>query len=743
LDPEPIFFPRAPVELFLVQNPAMLNANCFGNGDWASIFVELHIPPGQNIYLEELDYDRGDAFAAGRLPIDQISCLDGAVGGQNVVTDQNAGKRSYLFKRTETVPANLTYVLLSLVYAHRTGEVVSGSRFVRITVTDVFGDNATSVTVALIYVGSNVNRPVVNIAINKVNFVQGQRQVSVTSGSLVLSDADNDFYRIQSATVEIVNINGQAYVREDLSINSSSHFAIEYDEEKKLLNISGPGSEEEYTSVLNEVTYINNEEDVGSLPFSVRVIRYSVYDLAQEPGSNPGTSEVTIQLVNVNDAPIISLQGLSFRIITYDEGLGPVQVFNVFNVSDSDNKTLAGATVIVHRAERGDDLLVTTVPGVTVDISRSNGLLILRLVGNSEIENYTMMVSSVRFHIDLGRPNNMSHLNRYVTASVTDGVLESNVVQVNVTIIPINDPPILQFNSSANPEMLAPEKDRQRELEFKEGRSPVALLPDDATLTDVDSEEAGGATVTVNGTSDGSLEGIGVDRSLATSFGITVSVIRSETSISMALVGNATIEKYKQVLLSIYYYNNQSVEPVPGPRTVLFVVADRSGARSQPATVTVIVKRTNDPVQVDLGVGLGQDDSIMFTEIPKGENGVGLHIVSRPHLVMITNEEENELLQTITIHLRTGGCGKLDEDELVYLLSYPDSDFEVTYTNDLKGFTVKTVGTSVDAARVREVFETIVTSALYINLAEEPSAYCGPTKNVTLERYVRVHAQSG
>ena len=85
-------------------------------------------------------------------------------------------------------------------------------------------------------------------------------------------------------------------------------------------------------------------------------------------------------------------------------------------------------------------------------------------------------------------------------------------------------------------------------------------------------------------------------------------------------------------------------------------MADNRGAHSRPATVTVIVNRTSDPVQLDLGVGLGQQDSITFTEIANGQNGVGIHIVSLPHRVRILNEEEitqNEHLHMITIQLRS------------------------------------------------------------------------------------------
>ena len=50
----------------------------------------------------------------------------------------------------------------------------------------------------------------------------------------------------------------------------------------------------------------------------------------------------SIRLINVNDAPVVSLHGLLFSTATYDEAVGPARIADVFNVSDSDNTTLAG-----------------------------------------------------------------------------------------------------------------------------------------------------------------------------------------------------------------------------------------------------------------------------------------------------------------------------------------------------------------------------------------------------------------
>ena len=97
--------------------------------------------------------------------------------------------------------------------------------------------------------------------------------------------------------------------------------------------------------------------------------------------------------------------------------------------------------------------------------------------------------------------------------------------------------------------MFAPKEDRHRDLGFKEGENPVRVLPEVVTLGDADSVKAGEAFITLNGTSNGLLEGLGVDHLLATGFGIAITITRSDRSVTMIFLGNATIEQYKQVML--------------------------------------------------------------------------------------------------------------------------------------------------------------------------------------------------
>ena len=56
--------------------------------------------------------------------------------------------------------------------------------------------------------------------------------------------------------------------------------------------------------------------------------------------------------------------------------------------------------------------------------------------------------------------------------------------------MPVNDPPVLQFNPNADPTEVPPLENRIRFLGFIEEDNPVLVFPPETTLVDVDSEFA-------------------------------------------------------------------------------------------------------------------------------------------------------------------------------------------------------------------------------------------------------------
>lgn len=115
-------------------------------------------------------------------------------------------------------------------------------------------------------------------------------------------------------------------------------------------------------------------------------------------------------------------------------------------------------------------------------------------------------------------------------------------------MIPVNDGPILQFSGIADPLRFAPLQNRIHSLGYREEDHPVVLLPDSATLADVDSLQVAGATVTILGIRERGKEKLLVNSLLAESLGISVTWNEtSANSITLILRGLATIGNYKQV----------------------------------------------------------------------------------------------------------------------------------------------------------------------------------------------------
>ena len=87
------------------------------------------------------------------------------------------------------------------------------------------------------------------------------------------------------------------------------------------------------------------------------------------------------------------------------------------------------------------------------------------------------------------------------------------------------------------------------------------------------------------------------------------------------------------------------------------VIQDVEGAVSQEVFIYVNVMTRNDRPNLDLGVGENHDDNTAFTEIEEGSQGVGIHISTLPHRIMISDEAEEQHYTTkVIIHLRLLRC---------------------------------------------------------------------------------------
>jgi hypothetical protein len=730
-------------DVFLVEHPNQLVTGATLE-NWDKMVIELRVPPGK-LFHQQVSYERARALANNRLSSSEYVALGGSISETSGESNNDLGRQILTLTRLQ--PANLSHILLSLVYEQDSGEFDEETRLVILTVYFTNGCVTPDVTIPVRLIGENENSPIVTIDDRWASFVEGSGvAVSVTNGSLAVTDADNTFYQMKSAFVEIVGLNESAVSDERLSITvTSSYITVEeYDEQRGRLVLVGDASTEEYSRVLNGVQYINQAAEVGTS----RTLLFSVSDGTNENGTN--TTFIT--LINVNDAPVMTLSGGMSAAVTYREGDELTGVGEGIVISDSDDVYLDGAVVILCAAVEGD----TVVPGrdlpanvtfkfISGGVNDSESLVngiscrgetehLYEMSGKASVAEYEMLLSSLQYGNIRPQPNFFRQVVKTIFMIVNDGDLFSTAIQINITFNPINDPPILQFNSSDDPNRFAPLASRRHSVIFLEDQDgPTFLFPNSTTLGDVDSRTTTMAVVQL--TANDTNEELLWDDTVAVDVGIAV----ERNGTGLVLKGNVSFTAMREVLLTVQYVNRDDSEPSAGMAMVTVIVWDDEGAASLPVFINITVRTRNDEPVIDIGVGPNTDDNVTFTEITVGDNGVGIHISSRPHRIAVTDEEEERnYVSKMVVQLRASECGMLDADEFIYSLRPPNSRIKYDPAIDGKSITATTVGpVSVeDIDSVTRAYEELLFDIRYIHTGDEPTLYCTSQSHKTLERFV-------
>jgi cysteine-rich repeat protein len=263
-----VFFHRKEV-VFLADNRT-LDSRDYGNTDWDSVKLTL-VGTGDG-HQEKLGLQPfiGAAVLSGRLTLSDGSFLNQTSvlyeyshdtdGTLTTVITRKAGNKVYL-----------THVLLALAYMNG-GEPDHVPRLILIDVLDVNGLSAPPVAVTLIYVGENVNAPVITVSQKTARYVVGSNNwLSVTNGSLRVFDVDHEYYPMQSGKVEILH----AGHRERLYLEmENSEILVLTNENATTITLHGTASTETYADLFNNVTYFSwesNTTELGDIVVSFEV----------------------------------------------------------------------------------------------------------------------------------------------------------------------------------------------------------------------------------------------------------------------------------------------------------------------------------------------------------------------------------------------------------------------------------------------------------------------------------------
>ncbi|HLL90813.1 MAG TPA: putative Ig domain-containing protein, partial [Tepidisphaeraceae bacterium] len=384
-----------------------------------------------------------------------------------------------------------------------------------------------------------------------LSYTENAAATAITA-TLTISDVDNA--NLTGATVQITNNyqNGQ----DVLAFTNANGITGSWNATTGTLTLSGTATVAQYQTALRSVTYANTSDNPTSV---TRTVSFGVND----GSANSNTATRNISVTAVNDAPLLaSIEGTS---LAYAENNPATAVTSTLTVTDVDNANLTGATVqITGNYASGEDVLAfTDANGITGSWNAATGTLTLS--GTATPAHYQTALRSVTYSNSSENPNTAT---RTVSFTITDSATTSAVATRTVAVTAFNDAPIVTSGAT---------------LGYTEN-DPAGAIDAGLSLSDVDSTNLVGATVTITGNFVA-----GQDELDATTGGTNITANYNAATGVLTLSGTDTVANYRTVLRSVTY-RNTSDNPSTDSRSIRFTVSD--GANLSQVSVDVTTSGT-------------------------------------------------------------------------------------------------------------------------------------------------------
>jgi hypothetical protein len=413
------------------------------------------------------------------------------------------------------------------------------------------------------------------------------------SPSITVSDLDSLTDPVlDSATVTI-----SAGLREGdvLAYSVNSSIAAVFDATSGVLSMVGSVSLESWQSALRVVTFSSSVHDpTGTQSASDRTVSYVISD--GDETSIAVTRTVTV--TPVNDVPVLS--DVESNNLVYTENDAPRAVSPNITVSDLDTLTdpvLDTATVSISTGMRTGDMLLYSVNGSNITAAFSADTGVMSMSGSVSVPAWQAALRDVTFSSSEEDPTGTQLASvRTITFVISDGDSTSSVVTRSVTVVPVNDVP-----------MLAGMETGALAYTENDGATLVSVL---VTVSDADwltDPVLDSATVTI---ADGMHVGDVLACTADASEGVTASFDVSTGALTMT--GSVSLSVWQEALRMVTY-SSSSEDPTgthrSSSRTVAFVISD-GDASSVAVNRTIVVNPIVDPPVLD-----GLESSVLsYTE---------------------------------------------------------------------------------------------------------------------------------
>ena len=397
-------------------------------------------------------------------------------------------------------------------------------------------------------------------------------------------------------------------------------------------------------------------------------------------------------VVPVNDAPTAINNGTG---ISFTEGDAGTTLAGKVTIGDVDNDNLQSGKVTLVGTQAGDELSVGA-PNANITVTQSvvDGNIVLTLTGSATKAEYQAVIDSITFKNTSDNPTTDT---RTITVTVNDGALDSAAASTSVTVVPVNDAPVLDLDTGANGSGYT--------TAYTENGTPISI-GGAVSIADPDSANLKGAVITLTNAKSGDV------LAAADQFGIHATVTNGNGQITVTLTGEASRADYESMIKSITY-SSTSEDPDQTPRKITVTVSDGNpvNGASNTSTTTINVTAVNDKPTVSFG------------NIEYVENANPVSIATGLKIADVDNTTLSKAVITLT-DLKSGdvigsahdtGNGTTDIGGITYTISGPDANGTLVIT--LEGTATK--------AQYQELIESIK----FVATGENPT---GGDRGVTI-----------
>ena len=382
-------------------------------------------------------------------------------------------------------------------------------------------------------------------------------------------------------------------------------------------------------SVHLEYTGSNNANSLPQLQEALRKILFRYDTNIEEP--NPlqrgifvrvldiiGTADergvITLVADLINDQkPVLDLNGFSEEGIdyatTFEELSDGVEIIGsdaVLYDEDSGFPTIGRIEIEILSPRTTEEIFATgTVEGLRITQESSARIV---MDSSTSVEQYPGQyldaLRALRYRNLQDEPVQTSREIQFTVYDMGLKFVNVPLVITNVTVVPTNDRPVLDLDSSSST--------RHTSVEFHEEEGQVRLLTGTSqSITDPDSAQVIRAVVKFTVRPDGMSETLQLDS--AGLITVVSETFESESG-TLTLDGTHSFSEWLEVLRRVEYVNTYGDPDENTIRQVSMQVVDDGGAISEPAFVNISVIPYNNPPVIYLGGSNIQDFHTVFVE---------------------------------------------------------------------------------------------------------------------------------